>query len=338
MKKNIFLKLLTMTLSSTVTLSSQAVTTLTTDQGTIIKFIGDVELDDIYQNTISDTKLYDQAGRLKFTVSSLKELANSYVIKTSGQLRLNIDNSNGMTADDAWISIGKNEEWEVKLGRFEAYNLFPTGQDVAYTNAMTVYNAGAARGRSNNGQINLSKIMGPAYFELSTTFDPLNNGGTTTVDGVEVSKADTNAVFLRPVFSVGLGDALRLTTGAEINVTKDELDTDNNFTGYGATLNYSAETLSINLNYATRDFDNSDSQKDTSLAFNAQYGNAFVGYVNAVTETDNKDKMNTYYASYKFANIMDVQDLALYLAASTSKVQDSTTKDTTVKLRVKYTF
>lgn len=343
MKASGIFKLSTLALLTTAAMGAQAGISADTAQGTFA-VSGDVEFDNNYQatdkyytdtDTVVDKTQIDQGGRLLIGVSGMRQVGDNNYIKTNAQALLKMNSD--VAADDAWIAIGAENDWEVKLGRFEAYDLFPAGQDTVLNHANTydandkaeisVYTASAARGRSDNGQINLSKTVGSTYFEVSTNF-------------MSAGDADTNAVFLRPVLSVGLGDAFRLAAGAEINATADSKDAANDFTGYGATLNYSADMLSVNLNYATRDFDVAGTQTETSMGVNAQYGNAFIGYVNAVNDNGGASdpEINTFYASYKFANIMDVEDLALYLGASTSEVKDSDSKDTSVRLRVKYLF
>lgn len=343
MKASGIFKLSTLALLTTAAMGAQAGISADTAQGTFA-VSGDVEFNNDYQNFTTeatttaaandDKTQIDQSGRLLIGVSGMREASNDRYISANAQILLNMDGT--ISADDAWIAMGKQADWEVKLGRFEAYDLFPAGQDTVLNHASgaTVYTTSYARGRSGDGQINLSKTVGSTYFEVSANFMGEDTTDTVATTGTE---ADTNAVFLRPVVSVGLGDAFRLAVGAEINATSDDLDAGNDFTGYGATLNYSADMLSVNVNFATRDFDKTV-QEDTSYGVNAQYGNAFIGYVNGVSDTGTETEVNSYYASYKFANIMDVEDLALYLGASTSELKDSDNKDTSVRLRVKYLF
>ncbi len=338
MKASGIFKISTLALLTTAAMGANAAISADTAQGSFT-ISGDVEFDNNYQATTTqptaggayvDRTNIDQSGRLLVGVAGMREVGADNYISTNVQMLAGM--AGGVNADDAWIAIGKKADWEVKLGRFEATNLFPAGQDTVLNHAagVEVYTASAARGRSNNGQINLSKTMGSAYFELSTNFM-----GKVDAD----SANDKNAVFLRPVVSVGLSDSLHLTAGAEINATSDSADADNDFMGYGATLNYSADMLSVNVNYAFKDQD-TNNEKDTSMGINAQYGNAFIGYVNAVNDVagSTDPEVNTYYASYKFANVMDVEDLALYLGASTSDSKESDAKDTSVRLRVKYIF
>lgn len=327
MKASGIFKLSTLTLLTSVALSAQAGVTATNEMGTFV-IGGDVEFNNDYRNqetASTDTSIYDQGGRLLVGVSGMRDVGSNNYISANAQILLNM--SGDVTADDAWIAMGAKEDWELKLGRFEAYNLFPAGQDTYLNHAagVDVYTTSYARGRSDKGQINFSKSMDKVYFEVSANF--MEN----------TSSADTNAVFMRPVVAVSLTDALKLSAGAEVNLTSDENDASNDFTGYGATLNYAADDLSLNVSYAYRDFDSS-TKEDTTYGANAQYKNAFIGYVHGENDTGTTAEVDTIYASYKFANVMDVEDLALYVGVYDSEVKDSDVADSGARLRVKYIF
>jgi hypothetical protein len=339
MKASGILKLSTLSLLTSVALGAQAGTSVTNDMGTFA-ISGDVEFNNDYQNTetaTTDKTNYDQNGRLLVGVSGMRDVGANNYIGANAQILLNMGGT--VSADDAWVAMGAKEDWELKLGRFEAYNLFPAGQDTIVnhakadidadgTNDDLTYFANYARGRSGNGQINFSKTAGSAYFEVSANF----------MDKVDsTSTADDNAVFLRPVVAFSLSDSLKLSAGGEFNMTADKDDAGQDFTGYGATLNYAAGDISVNLNYAAREYDTTD-RDDMTYGANAQYGNAFIGYIHGEVDTGTTEEVDTFYASYKFANVMDVEDLALYVGASSSETKEADNKDTSARLRVKYIF
>ncbi|PWI33782.1 porin [Vibrio albus] len=328
MKASGILKLSTLTLLTSMALGAQAGTTVSNEMGTFA-ISGDVEFNNDVRNTetaTTDKTNYDQNGRLLVGVSGMRDVGADNYISANAQILLNM--SGDVSADDAWIAMGAKQDWELKLGRFEAYNLFPAGQDTYLNHAagVDVYTTSYARGRSANGQINLAKTMDKVYFEVSANFMP-------------AGAADDNAVFLRPVVALSLTDSLKLSAGAELNATSDDNDAANDFTGYGATLNYAADSVSVNVSYAAREFD-TDDKDDMTYGANAQFGNAFIGYVHAENDgTDSSnDEVNTVYASYKFANVMDVEDLALYLGAYSSETKEADNKDNGARLRVKYIF
>jgi hypothetical protein len=324
MKASGILKLSTLSLLTSVALSAQAGTSVTNDMGTFA-ISGDVEFNNDIRNqetATTDVNTYDQSGRVLVGVSGMRDVGANNYISANAQMLLNMGGN--VSADDAWVAMGAKEDWELKLGRFEAYNLFPAGQDTYLNHAQDIYTTNHARGRSENGQINFSKTAGSAYFEVSANF--MANGG-----------ADDNAVFLRPVVAFSLTDSLKLSAGGEFNMTADKDDADQDFTGYGATLNYAAGDISVNLNYAAREFDTTD-KDEMSYGVNAQYKNAFIGYDHGETDTGTTSEVDTVYASYKFANVMDVEELALYVGAYSSEVKDSDNKDSGARLRVKYIF
>jgi hypothetical protein len=328
MKASGILKLSTVALLTSAALNVYAGTSVTNEMGTFA-ISGDVEFDTNYRNEETsgpDTTTYDQTGRLLIGVSGMRDVSDNGYISANAQTLLHLDGD--ITADDAWIAIGEKEDWEIKLGRFEAYDLFPAGQDTVVNYAQDVYMTKYARGRSDNGQINLSKTTERVYFELSTNFMEQND------DNVG---ARNNAVFLRPAVAFTLTDSLTLSAGAEVNVTADAEDAANDFAGYGATVNYTTGDFYVNVSYATRDFDSTE-QEDTTYGINAQYKNFFLGYVYGETDKGTESEVDTVYSSYKFANIMDVEDLALYAGAYYSHVKEADETDSGARLRVKYLF
>lgn len=92
-----------------------------------------------------------------------------------------------MNLDDAVFFLAEND-WKVKVGRFEAYDMFPLNQDtfVEYSGntANDLYSDGygyiymmkEGRGRSSSGgNFLMSKTLDNWYFELNTL---LENGST----------------------------------------------------------------------------------------------------------------------------------------------------------------
>lgn len=95
--------------------------------------------------------------------------------------------------DDAVFFFGKENDWKVKVGRFEAYDMFPLNQDTfvehSGNTANDLYDDGSGyiymmkegRGRSNaGGNFLVSKQLDNWYFELNTLLEDgtslYNNG------------------------------------------------------------------------------------------------------------------------------------------------------------------
>lgn len=88
-----------------------------------------------------------------------------------------------MYLDDAVFFFGAENDWEIKVGRFEAYDMFPLNQDtfVEYSGntADDLYSDGygyiymlkEGRGRTDSGgNFLMSKTLDNWYFELNTLF------------------------------------------------------------------------------------------------------------------------------------------------------------------------
>lgn len=119
-----------------------------------------------------------------------------------------------MNLDDAAFYFGKENDWLMKIGRFEAYDMFPLNQDtfVEYSGntANDLYSDGygyiymmkEARGRSNSGgNLLVSKTLDNWYLELNTLVE---DGSSLFVEQrYHGEKLDNkkNVVYFRPVVS-----------------------------------------------------------------------------------------------------------------------------------------
>nr|WP_158118383.1 carbohydrate porin [Vibrio cidicii] len=305
-------------------INAQAGVSIENDMGAF-SIGGDVEFDLNYTDkNATDKQEFSQTGRVLVQVAAEHTVSGDRYIKMQAQPLLKT--SGDVELDDAWFAMGKKADWELKVGRFEAYDLFPVGQDtmLAYAGDEP-YRANAARGRGDNGQVAFSKTFDSVYIEVGSLFK-------------EASNADNNAVFLRPVVSFQATDSFRVAGGLEANVTADKKDTDNDFMGYGVTANYSADAVSVNLNYAFRDFD-SQTKEQSTIGANLLVSGFGLGHVYSQDETNaTKTKLNTTYASYEIANVWDVDALNIYLGTYYSKQSDSDNKDLGARVRFKYFF
>lgn len=267
--KNIY-KLTLASLLVSAALHAQAGISVENDLG---KFSvgGDVELDiDFTDKNETDKQEFKQGGRVLVQFAAEHQVSGDRYLKMQAQPLLKTNDD--VELDDAWFAMGKQADWEVKVGRFEAYDLFPVGQDTMLAYAGTeAYRANAARGRGDNGQLAFSKQLGNVYFEASSLFK-------------NESAADQNAVFLRPVLAFQATESFRIAGGVEANLTADKKDADNDFIGYGVTANYSADSLSINLNYAFRDFDTTGTKEDSAIGANLLFNGFGLGHVYSQNE------------------------------------------------------
>ncbi|AML56898.1 hypothetical protein AXX16_1177 [Serratia rubidaea] len=124
------------------------------------------------------------------------------------------DMSGKMNLDDAAFFFGKEQDWQAKIGRFEAYDMFPLNQDtfIEYSGNTAndlyadgfgyIYMMKEGRGRSSSGgNLMLSKTAGDWYFELNTLVE----------DGTSLFQENSyhgntlenkkNVAYLRPVIA-----------------------------------------------------------------------------------------------------------------------------------------
>lgn len=116
--------------------------------------------------------------------------------------------------DDAVFFLGKENDWKVKVGRFEAYDMFPLNQDTFVEHSGNTANDllwrwqrlylydEEGRGRSNaGGNFLVSKQLDNWYFELNTLLEDgtsLYNDGNYHGRDMEQQK---NVAYLRPVIA-----------------------------------------------------------------------------------------------------------------------------------------
>jgi len=221
-----------------------------------------------------------------------------------------------MNLDDAVFFFGSENDWKVKVGRFEAYDMFPLNQDtfVEYSGntANDLYSDGygyiymmkEGRGRSDSGgNFLISKTIDNWYFELNTL---LENGSTLFVDknyhGIDLTN-EKNVAYLRPVVSWQSG---RFSTAVamESNVVNNAYGyrdatgkwiDQSDRTGYGLTMTWNGQKTDaengvvINLNTAFMD---ATDETDFTTGVNGLWRNAELGYIYAHNKIDEFNSSN----------------------------------------------
>lgn len=328
MKFNTFGKLSLASVLVSAALAANAGISVENEQG-LFTIGGDVEYDlnfvDKDRNN-QGTQDFSQSGRILVQIAAEREVANDHYLRV--QVQPLLKSSGDVDLDDAFFAIGRQADWELKIGRFEGFDMFPVGQDTMLDFAADAepYRMKDARGRGDYGQVSYAKSIDSLYFELGSLFKQ-NDG------------ADKNAVFVRPVVAFQATDNLRFAAALEANLTADKADAANDYLGYGATVNYSVQDFSLDLSYAYRDFDVTGTKEDTSIGAVIQYKRFGLGHIYSQADTGSKEKMNTTWASYEIANVMDVQDFSIYLGSYFSKVDNANDdQDVGVRVRFKYFF
>ncbi|GGA93527.1 carbohydrate porin [Agarivorans gilvus] len=320
---------------------AQAAVTIEGQQGKLT-IGGDVEFNVNYVDkekglaSLNNDKSWDQDGR--FLVSFLGERQQGdYMLRALAQPTYGTDG--GVGTDDVWFEVAKNDSWTFRLGRYEAYDMNPLGQDVFVSHSgdtadgkyldggVYIYRMLEGRGRSGSaGQAMYKQTFGPVYLEVSTLFG--DNSGFFANDsyhGSELTKNNKNAFVVRPVVAYKQG-AFSIAAALETNlVSNSTIDTEGNDisdrTGYGLTASYNQDGLVVNLNAARMD---AFKESDTTFGANFLWHKFGLGYIYGINDIDDASadkKVSTFYGSYQFANVI-VPDFSIYLGAYVSKLSN----------------
>ncbi|WP_349920860.1 carbohydrate porin [Aeromonas veronii] len=290
---------------------------------------------------------WDEDGRLLLNFLGVRELEDGRY----GQIQIQptIGTNGGAGADDAYLGFGQRNNWGMKVGRFEAYDMFPLGQDIFVEHSGDsandlyvdgngyVYMLKEGRGRaSKGGQLLLNKETGNWYLELSTLIgDRTNLFAGQQYHGYELTKAK-DSIMVRPVIA-WKGQNLKVALGAEGNVINDAIVTSDDVSvsdrlGYGITTSWTQDALVINASAARMD---AEDETDTTLGANLVWYNAGLGYIYAINDITNanlnntsadfskmigKHTINTVYASYKIPSVLDLSNFDIYLGAYWSQL------------------
>ncbi|MFB5082080.1 carbohydrate porin [Raoultella sp. C349492] len=306
----------------------------------------DVGSDPTYDN-------WDLNGRILLGFDGIRTMNNGYFAGFSIQPLADMTGS--MNLDDAAFFFGQEKDWKIKVGRFEAYDMFPLNQDTfvehSGNTANDLYSDGhgyiymmkEGRGRSDaGGNFLLSKQLDNWYFELNTLLED----GTSLYDGGDYHGRDMeqkkNVAYLRPVVSWAK-DEFSVAAAMESNVVKNAYGYSNaqgdfvdqsDRTGYGLTMTWNglktnpADGVVVNVNTAYMDANN---EKDFTAGVNALWQRFELGYIYAHNKINDyagvicdndcwiKDEgtynIHTIHASYQIPNVMNMQNFNIYLGA-----------------------
>lgn len=154
---------------------------------------------------------WDINGRLLLGFDGYQRLNNGNFAGFSVQPLADLTGK--MNLDDAVFFLAR-KDWQIKVGRFEAYDMFPLNQDtfIEYSGntANDLYSDGygyiymmkEGRGRSDSGgNFLISKTIDNWYFEVNTLME---NGSTLYTEkqyhGMDLTN-DKNVAYVRPVIA-----------------------------------------------------------------------------------------------------------------------------------------
>lgn len=289
-----------------------------------IKFYGDVEFNmDGGSRTGSLTSVktsankewapgekerWDINGRILLGFDGLRNGADGHYAGFSVQPLADMNGE--MNLDDAVFFFGQQDDWKIKIGRFEAWDMFPLNQDtfIEYSGntANDLYSDGygyiymmkEGRGRSSNGgNLLLSKTLGNAYLELNTLVE---DGSSLFVDQNYHGNAldnRKNVVYLRPV-AVWQSGPWQVAAAMESNLVNNAYGYEkangrwqdqSGRTGYGMTMSWN--TLKTDgekgavVNLSTAYLDAAD-EEDFSAGINGLWQRVELGYIYAHNKID----------------------------------------------------
>ena len=275
-----------------------------------------MELDTTFSNKVeapatnareSDLTL---GGRVEFNVGS-KATSGDAFVAARASLLLKKDGTSGV--DDMWVQAG-NSGADVKLGRFEAMDLFPVGKDTVVEYAgYTPYQANKLRGR-----------MGSDVFHGALGLNAAP-GLRIEVGLVSTKEAGQNK-GVRTAVMYNAGD-LTLRAGVE---SVKAVGAASSESGVGLSLGYklNADT-NVNVNYAKK-------EDDKTFGVNATMGAAGIGLVSGKGATA-AQKATTVYAAYTMS-LMGVKGASITPAVSFAKGGTGTDNQTAVRVRINYGF
>lgn len=252
---------------------------------------------------------WDVNGRILLGFDGMRKLNNGYFAGFSAQPLGDL--SGTVNIDDAAFFFGKEDDWKIKVGRFEAYDMFPLNQDTfvehSGNTANDLYDDGSGyiymmkegRGRSDSGgNFLMSKQIDDWYFELNTLLEDgtsLYNEGDYHGRTMEQQK---NVAYLRPVIAWSPTDEFTVSTAMESNVVNNaygytnkngEFVDQSDRTGYGMTMTWNGlksdpdNGVVVNLNTAYLDANN---EQDFTAAANVLWKRFELGYIYAHNKID----------------------------------------------------
>lgn len=255
-----------------------------------------------------DSERWDINGRILLGVDGYRRSENHHFAGFSVQPLADL--SGKMDLDDAAFFFGQEENWQIKIGRFEARDMFPFNQDtfIEYSGNTAndlysdgygyIYMMNEGRGRSGNGgNFLISKTFDNWYLELNTLIE---DGSELFVDnqyhGMELDNKK-NVVYLRPVI-VWSNEAISVAAAMESNVVRNAYGYESNLnnwvdqskrTGYGLNMTWDSlkndpdNGMVVNVNTAYLD---AVDESNFSAGINGLWHNVELGYIYAHNKID----------------------------------------------------
>lgn len=316
---------MTRTTSSLRSICIACATVLAGSSAMAFDFGANIELDNTHRQgsgVAGGDKGLSQSGRVELGVSNKTDEGLWVAAKTAF-----LSKKDGTLAtDDMWVQLGKGM-FDVKLGRFEATNLFPLANDtlVNHAGSFNVANAGVLRGRK----------AGDVFHAAGT----LNFGSGF---GLELGVVDTTNNTVVGSGSKGTRTVLTYSNGPlafAAGVESGEYTNTNRVSGTGVTGSYDFGGFKLTANIANGKTDAQMNQQ--AVALSAAAGNLGLGYVSAKNDlsTGGDQTVNTTYLSYKI-DLVKNASVTPAISHSTARlaVGAASVDETALRVRLNYTF
>ncbi len=316
---------MTRTTSSLRSICIACATVLAGSSAMAFDFGANIELDNLSRQgsaVNNNDRGLTQSGRVELGVSSKTDEGLWVAAKTAV-----VSKKDGtLASDDMWVQLGKGV-FDVKLGRFEAVDLFPLPGDAVVNDAGNVYKANVLRGRKAGdvfhaaGTVKFTDAVSGELSVVETTNNNLTNS------------AGSKGARLALSYAAG---ALSLRAGWEAG----EYTSSFRASGHALSGSYDFGTFKLTANYASGRQNADATLNQTSSALVATVGALNVGAIlakNDANGTSPEDTVQTTYVSY---TIPLVKNASITPAASYSKrnANNTSTDETAIKVRLNYTF
>ncbi|MGQ5523300.1 carbohydrate porin [Chitinimonas sp. PSY-7] len=314
------------TRTSTIALSLASA--LAAAPGFALDFNANIEFDTNYVSTKAGNTIANspargasQNGRVEL-ITSAKGLNGEGFVAAKASFLANRNST--ANDDDLWVQFG-TKTIDLKLGRFEAADLFPLGRDTLVPFAgFDPYRGHLLRGRTSSDLLQAALTVNPTEalsFELGLVDHKADAANPTVTRG------------LRPVATVKMGD-FSMRAGVEA-IKYETLTSSVKRTGASISCSYFlGDSGSVNLSVAQSK--NVANEKMTTVGLTGVMG-AFGGGVLSGKAGD--AKVNTAYVTYAMP-LMGVKGATITPALAYSQGAGSNKADdvTAVRVRINYAF
>ena len=291
-------------------------------------FNANIEFDNTYQN---QNRGLSQGGRVE--LNAVGQVSPNYFVAGKASFLAKKDGTTG--TDDLWVQLG-NKTADVKLGRFEAANIFPLQRDTLVPFAgFAAYQGNILRGRGFVSK-GAGAVQGPnagdSAFHAAGTF---NAAPALAIElGVVDSKDVTVNKGVRPVITYTAGPLL-LSAGAE---SVRYASNGKRETGFGGTVGYTFGDYTVNANLASIKDDIGLKASSFGLVLSSSGLGGGLVFGNHDTTTG-KAKVSTGYVTYAI-QFFDIKGATITPALAYSKASGANfaPDEKAARVRINYAF